>query len=165
MENLELSNLYADPQIRTAQVRLKLPISPPAWSQKMVDAIDLCSKDFFLEIGCGVGGLLEMALKHTAHVYGIEVQPELAKIASKRLPQCVIFNGNARKQRVDLKFNKIIVSACCKVLPIEFLELLEKNGILIYPKGLFGRPQMIVKVQNGVETSLFMAPRSYTILI
>ena len=90
--------------------------------------------DKVLEIGCGVGRLLEpLSDNHeTCHFYGIDVSPEMLKLAPKK-PN-ITYNKTGRN--LDLVYSMLVfqhISEEDKTVYIKMAyDLLKKNGVLYF---------------------------------
>ena len=54
----------------------------------IVKEAELSSDDVVLEVGCATGRLTELLAQEAGSVYGVEIDPQLADIARKRLADC-----------------------------------------------------------------------------
>ena len=94
-----------------------------------------------LEIGTGSGYQTLLASRLSREVYTIELVKELSIAAQKRIQR--IGGDNVHYRIGDgtygweeySPYDRILVSACCEVVPKALFQQLNKNGIMIVPVG------------------------------
>ena len=117
-------------------------ISQPFIVALMTDLLDLQPDDRVLEVGTGFGYQSAVLAELAAHVYSIELIPELAHEARRRLVQ----QGYGRVVDVRIgdgragwperaPFDKIIVTAAPDWVPVPLLEQLKPGGRMVIPAG------------------------------
>ncbi len=122
----------------------------------LCEATNLDEGDEVLEIGAGSGYMAAIYHKITkSKVVTLEIIPELAIFAKK----------NLRKQNLDFmidvinadatlslplreKFDVIIVTACSKALPKQYIDALKEGGKLIIPVGPYQLSQDLILVKK-----------------
>lgn len=115
-------------------------ISQPSTVARMLYLLDLQPTDIVLEIGSGSGFVTALLSQIVAHVYAVELIPQLKDQAEKLIDQLGVGS------KIDLRlgdgavgfsdaapFDKIIASAAAQNLPPELVEQLKDDGILIIP--------------------------------
>jgi len=66
-------------------------------NQIVVDTLNLSPDDHFLDIGCGLGGALELASWSGASVAGIDPSASMVSRAAKRVPAATVKVGSAEE--------------------------------------------------------------------
>jgi protein-L-isoaspartate(D-aspartate) O-methyltransferase len=120
--------------------------------------------DRILDVGCGSGwtsALLAEIVGKKGRVYGIEVVPELAKLAETNIKKydftatgrVKIFTGDGRCGLEGFApFDKISVSAATEKIPEPLLAQLKIGGRMILPLGRQSKVQALVlieKIEDG----------------
>jgi protein-L-isoaspartate(D-aspartate) O-methyltransferase len=135
-------------------------ISQPYIVALMTDLLDLTRTDRVLEIGTGCGYQAAVLAEMAARVYTLEVIPELAEQARKRL--CQLGYGNIDVRVGDgylgwpeeAPFDGIIVTAAPPVLPDALAEQLASGGRLVIPIGAAGDTQMLYRYVRQADGTL-----------
>jgi protein-L-isoaspartate(D-aspartate) O-methyltransferase len=117
---------------------------------------ELKKGDNVLEIGAGSGYMASVYQYITkSEVVTIEVIKELAKFAKKNLRKLNldyfihVINADATHSLpFRNKFDVIIVTACSKDIPLEYINYLENEGRLIIPVGLYEFGQELILVRK-----------------
>jgi len=152
---LDKSEAYED---RALSILGKQTISQPSTVMLMLQALDLKENDKVLEIGTGSGYNLALMCKIVKRdVYSIEIHRELVEFAKENLKKSKIKNYKIfhRNGYLGLKkyapFDKIILTAAPKEIPIELIKQLKINGIMIAPVGEYSQKMMkIIKKKEGL---------------
>lgn len=75
-----------------------------------------------LDIGCGAALELELLHKHGfSSLYGMDISPQMLRIARKSIPSGKFYEGNILTRRLDRKFDAIMM--------ISLMHLLKKEDI------------------------------------
>jgi protein-L-isoaspartate(D-aspartate) O-methyltransferase len=137
-------------------------ISQPFIVALMTDLLDVTPEDKVLEIGTGSGYQAAVLSGLVADVYTIEIVPELAESAAKRLETLGYANvhvraGDGRQGWPEAApFDRIIVTAVGEDIPPKLLAQLRDGGRMVMPIGpRYGGQNLTVidKTPDGVETS------------
>jgi protein-L-isoaspartate(D-aspartate) O-methyltransferase len=121
-------------------------ISQPSLVGLMTELLDPKSNHSVLEIGTGSGYQTALLSRLVAHVYSIEVIPELARSAAERLHSLGISNvtimeDDGYKGWIEkAPFDRIMLTAAPPEIPRALLDQLKPKGVLVAPVG--------VEVQN-----------------
>ncbi|MEE8335059.1 MAG: protein-L-isoaspartate(D-aspartate) O-methyltransferase [Candidatus Neomarinimicrobiota bacterium] len=116
-------------------------ISQPYIVAFMLEMLDMKKSDMVLEIGTGSGyqtAILSLLVKK---VISLEIIPELAASAAKRLRKMGYRNVEVYKSSGKLgwpelaPYQRIIGAAAAKKIPAALIEQLDKNGRMIFPVG------------------------------
>lgn len=124
-------------------------ISQPSLVRYMTDMLMLNKRVCVLEIGTGSGYQTAFLAQFAKHVYTIERIRELAQKAKKRLMDLGYLNisykiGDGSIGWVEhAPFDRIIVTAAPRIMPLDLVEQLSTGGIMILPVGSPGRQQLL----------------------
>ncbi len=116
-------------------------ISQPFIVALMTHVVKPNSKDTVLEIGTGSGYQAAILAELVDHVYTIEIVPELAKSAKRRLTKLGYENVSVRAGDgfygwlEAAPFSSIIVTAVAEDVPPSLIEQLAIGGRLVMPIG------------------------------
>jgi len=122
--------------------------------------------DRILDVGCGSGWTTALAAEivgEQGSVYGVEIVPELMKLAEANVAKygfiksarVKIYLGDGRYGLPALApFDKIIVSAATAVLPAPLGEQLKYGGRMILPIGRENSAQSLVLVEKTASGRL-----------
>ena len=110
-----------------------------------------------LEIGTGSGYQAAILAEIVDHVYSIEIIPELAENAIKKINELgykniTVKHGDGYKGWTEFApFDIVIVTAACDHIPQPLIDQLAENGRLVIPVGEPGQVQKLILVvkKNG----------------
>ena len=141
-------------------------ISQPYIVAFMTEAAQLTAADRVLEVGTGSGYQAAILGEIAAEVYTVEIIPEHAEAAEKRLEKLGYDNVHVRQGNgyagweEQAPFDAIIVTAAPPEIPENLLEQLTIGGKLIVPVGSFAQElKRITRTHTGYETEDLMAVR------
>jgi len=140
-------------------------ISQPGVVSRMTEWLDIKNGQKILEIGTGSAWQTAILsyLVETGTVYSIERHSELVKFARENLEKLGIENAHVILGDGSLghpqasPYDRIIITAACKEIPLPLLEQLSENGLIIAPVGgsssqslvlLKKTSESIVKIKN-----------------
>ncbi len=141
-------------------------ISQPYIVARMTELVEPDSTDRALEIGTGSGYQAAVLSEIVDSVYTIEILPELATTATKRLQNLgydnvVVRNADGFKGWPErAPFDVIIVTAAPETIPPPLTRQLANSGRMIIPVGPTGGTQrlMLVTKENGEISTRELAP-------
>ena len=119
----------------------KQTISPPFVVAYMTQTIDPQPDDRVLEIGTGSGYQAAVLAHIVKDVYSIEIVPDLAKTAKKRLADLEYDNVHTKAGDGYLgwpeaaPFDKVIVTCSPENVPVPLVEQLREGGQMLIPIG------------------------------
>lgn len=132
-------------------------ISQPYTIATMLDMLNAKQANRVLEVGSGCGyvlSLLSEIVGPNGKVFGIEREKKLYEdslINIKNLKNTRIYNKNgAFGLEEESPFDKIIISAGCKEIPLKLLNQLKNKALLVAPLGS-RREQSLVCVQRNKD--------------
>jgi len=149
-------------------------ISQPTVVAIMTDLLDIEQTDKVLEIGTGSGYQTAVLAELAGQVYSVEVVPELAAIAKKRLDQLGYENvepitAQGRDGWMEAApFQAIMVTAAAEEIPTTLIEQLDRGGRMIIPIGPNRGPQNLIRIykdQAGKVTEQQVLPVSFVPLV
>jgi protein-L-isoaspartate(D-aspartate) O-methyltransferase len=166
--------LFVPPEVRElAYADQPLPIgegqtiSQPYVVARMAELAELRSTDVVLDVGCGSGYQTAVLARLAAHVYGVEIRPELAAQATSALAALGVANatvvagdgGYGLPEHAP--YQAILVAAAAAQPPPALLDQLDEGGRLILPEG--GREMQclvrLVRTGTRLEREEFGAVR------
>ncbi|MCX7626333.1 MAG: protein-L-isoaspartate(D-aspartate) O-methyltransferase [Candidatus Sumerlaeaceae bacterium] len=140
--------LFVPPDLRDqAYVDGPLPvgygqtISQPYVVGLMTQALCPSSTDRVLEVGSGTGYQTAILAQLVKEVWSLEIVPELADLARRRLEALglrnvrILVRDGWQGLPEEAPFDKIIVTAAPERVPEALLEQLEVGGIMVVPVG------------------------------
>jgi protein-L-isoaspartate(D-aspartate) O-methyltransferase len=116
-------------------------ISQPYIVAVMAEAARLSSEDRVLEIGTGSGYHAAILAECADRVFSVEILPELAKRAQRRLQELgysrvSVLPGNGRQGwPAHAPYDAIVVTAAGPEIPPALVEQLKEGGVLVMPRG------------------------------
>ncbi len=127
-------------------------ISKPSTIAFMLGAMEIQSGEQVLEIGCGSGFVLAVLCEMGARTHGVEVVPDLAQSARRRLdrlgyPGVLLKCGDGKRGWEEYApFDVVVVSAALAgEVPKGLLNQLSDRGRLIAPVAVEGGAQGLVQ--------------------
>jgi protein-L-isoaspartate(D-aspartate) O-methyltransferase len=143
-----------EPQQASAYSDRALPIgegqtiSQPFIVALMTDLLDLRPDDRVLEIGTGLGYQAAVLAELAGHVYTVELIPELAQSARRRLrgrANVEFKTGNGYYGWPEhAPFDRIIVTAAPELIPPPLIEQLKPGGRMVLPAGLADEQRLLL---------------------
>jgi protein-L-isoaspartate(D-aspartate) O-methyltransferase len=143
-------------------------ISQPTVVARMTSLLDLSPEDRVLDVGSGSGYHAAVLSRLAAHVYGVELDPQLAARATRALAAAGIDNVTITQGDGALglpehaPFHAINVAATARDEPPAELERqLAVGGRLVAPIALGGQEQLVLvrRGADGLERELLEAVR------
>jgi protein-L-isoaspartate(D-aspartate) O-methyltransferase len=164
---------FVDPALREfAYEDAALPIgydqtiSQPYIVAYMTQSLTLKSEDRVLEIGTGSGYQAAVLAELVREVYSVEIIPELARSASKRLNDLGYRNVEIRQGdgyegwAEKSPFDAIIVTGAPEKIPPKLLEQLAEGGRLIVPLGVSDQDlHLYIKTGGKVRSTKLLPVR------
>jgi len=135
-------------------------ISQPYIVALMTDLLELEADDVALEIGTGSGYQAAILSRLVSQVYSIEIIPELAESASKRLRRLGFENVEVKNAdgyfgwQQHGPFDAIIVTAASSHIPPPLVQQLKPGGVLIIPVGPAFQVQQLSMVRKDLDGEL-----------
>ena len=135
-------------------------ISQPYIVALMTDLLEPEAGDVVLEIGTGSGYQAAILSRLVSRVYTIEIIPELAKIASKRLQRLGFENVEVKNAdgyygwKEHGPFDAIIVTAAASHIPPPLVKQLKPGGIMVIPVGAVFQVQQLSLVKKSLDGEL-----------
>ena len=129
-------------------------ISQPYIVALMTDLLEPEVGDVVLEIGTGSGYQAAILSRLVSQVYSIEIIPELAELASKRLQRLGFANIEVKNSdgyygwQEHAPFDAIIVTAAISHIPPPLIEQLKPGGVLMIPVGPVFQVQQLTMVKK-----------------
>jgi protein-L-isoaspartate(D-aspartate) O-methyltransferase len=142
-------------------------ISQPYIVALMTDLLEPEAGDVVLEIGTGSGYQAAILSRLVSRVYSIEIIPELAESAAKRLQRLGFANVEVKNAdgyygwQEHAPYDAIIVTAASSHIPPSLVQQLKPGGVLMIPVGPVFQVQqlsMVRKDSDGVITTRQVLP-------
>jgi protein-L-isoaspartate(D-aspartate) O-methyltransferase len=142
-----------------------IPISPtstisqPSTVAFMINLLELKEKNKVLEVGSGSGYALALMsnIVKKGELYGVEIYKQLADISLRHLKDydnVWVFNKDGKYGLPEkAPFDRILVSATTTTIPINLIDQLKNNGILVAP--IADSIIRFKKVNKHLEKSIF----------
>lgn len=158
---LDRRRFVPEDQLENARYDLALPIgyrqtiSQPFVVAYMTQALELRGTERILEIGTGSGYQTAVLARLCREVYSIEIVPELAQSAHRRLT-AELGLENVRLRRGDGRlgwpsaapFDAVLVTAAAERIPEAWVEQLAIGGRLVTPVGPQDGDQELIRVRR-----------------
>jgi len=145
-------------------------ISQPYVVALMTELLRPEPKQRVLEIGTGSGYQAAILSQLAAHVYTIELEPELARSAAERLMR-LGYNNVEVRQGDGYKgwpeaapFDGIMITAAPPEVPQTLLDQLAKGGRLVAPVGV-GLDQELVLVEKSLQGKITRAGKGPVLFV
>jgi protein-L-isoaspartate(D-aspartate) O-methyltransferase len=149
----ELRHAYAN---RPLAIGYGQTISQPYIVALMTELLDPKPDDVVLEVGTGSGYQAAVLSDLVARVYTIEIVPELAMAAERRLEQLgyhdveVLLGDGYHGWREHAPFDGIVVTAAANAIPPPLIEQLKPGGRMLIPVGApFSAQELIVLTKDA----------------
>ncbi|MBT8070907.1 MAG: protein-L-isoaspartate(D-aspartate) O-methyltransferase [Gammaproteobacteria bacterium] len=132
-------------------------ISQPYIVALMTDLLEPEAGDVALEIGTGSGYQAAVLSRLVSQVYTIEIIPELADSATKRLRRLGFSNIEVKNAdgyygwQEHAPFDAIIVTAASSHIPPPLVEQLKPGGVLMIPVGPAFQVQQLSMVRKSID--------------
>jgi protein-L-isoaspartate(D-aspartate) O-methyltransferase len=145
-------------------------ISQPYIVALMTDLMDIDRDSKVLEVGTGSGYQAAILAELAGQVFSIEIIPELAAIARKRLARMgydniTVMQGNGRLGWPEhAPFDAIMVTAAAEVIPEPLVDQLKPGGRLVIPVGSpWGGQELLLvtKEEDGTIHERRMLPVAF----
>lgn len=136
-------------------------ISQPYMVARAAELAALKPTDVALDVGCGSGYQAAVLSRLCARVIGIELVPELAVAAQRRLNELGFDNVSVQLGDGSLglpefaPYDAILVAAAARSIPAPLVDQLRVGGRLVIPVGP-GKLQVltvVTKTDHGLETA------------
>jgi len=177
-----LRTIYANEALITAVDSVGLPTSSssaPNIMAAMLEALNVQPGQRVLEIGTGTGynaALLAWLVGNPHLVFSIEIAPELAQAAQRKLdevigPGIIVYAGNGlHGYPPGAPYDRIIATGSCGTVPLPWLEQLRDGGLLVMNlRGRVNAGSMVRLEKIGDRPSLaaqgkFLSVSSFMVL-
>ncbi len=132
-------------------------ISAPHMVAMMLELLDIGENDIILEIGGGLGYHAAVAsrIARNGKVYSVEIIPELAKEAARRLEKCGCDNAEVRigdgGEGLPEKapFDRIFMACAAPAIPEPLMNQLKEGGRIVAPVGDTEVQTLILGIKQG----------------
>ncbi len=148
-------------------------ISQPYIVAAMTEALQPAKSHRVLEIGTGSGYQAAVLAQLVKQVYTIEIVPELAAMATRRLAELGYTNVKVRAGDgyrgwpEEAPFDRIILTAAPPEIPRALLEQLARGGRLVAPVGGRLEQQLVIaeKLRNGTIRQEYLFPVAFVPMV
>ena len=161
-------NFVPEPYRALAFVDMEIPIGhgermlQPKLEARMLQALALARQDRVLEVGTGSGYMTALLASVAAHVYSVDIHPELTRKAAEKLALHGIGNitidtaDGARGWDQHGPYDAIVLTGSLPILPGSFKASLSQGGRLLV---VVGEPpvmeaQLITNVGGGAYNTV-----------
>ncbi len=129
-------------------------ISQPIVVSKMTEWLNVSDGQKILEVGSGSGwqsAILSFLVGEKGKIFSIDRHPKLVEFAKNNLSKLgirnvdVILSDGGLGFSKESPFDRIIVTAACKKVPLPLLEQLSIDGLLIAPVGEYFQSLIVYK--------------------
>lgn len=133
-------------------------ISQPYMQALMTQCLRLTGSEKILEIGTGSGYQTAILARLAAEVYTIELWPELAREAQKRLDALHLqkihyrIGDGSEGLPEAAPFDCILITAACPALPEPLLQQMAEDARLVAPVGTRDTQDLIVLTKKAGQT-------------
>jgi protein-L-isoaspartate(D-aspartate) O-methyltransferase len=127
-------------------------ISQPLVVARMCEVLAVQPGERVLDVGTGSGYHAAVLVALGARVTGVEIVPELAAAAARRVPEAMIVCGDGRRGHpADAPYDAISVAAAAEQVPAPLLEQLAPGGRLVVPlrRGDAERLVLVTRTDEG----------------
>ncbi len=131
-------------------------VSQPFIVAVMTDLLELRPDDRVLEVGTGLGYHAAVLSELAQQVYTVEIVPELAEQAKRKLGplgygNVMLRTGNGMYGWPEhAPYDKIVVGAASELIPAALIGQLKAGGRMVVPSGLVDAQKLMV-VEKNVE--------------
>ncbi len=135
-------------------------ISSPWIVAVMTEMLELEGEEKILEIGTGSGYQAAILARLVPRVFSMEIRPNLAETAKKRLQRLGFSNVDVRcgdgykGWPEEAPFDAIIVTAAPPEVPQALVDQLAPNGVLVVPVGRRDGPQKLIRLRKGKDGTM-----------
>jgi protein-L-isoaspartate(D-aspartate) O-methyltransferase len=139
-------------------------ISQPYIVALMTDFLDMEPGHRVLEIGTGSGYQTAVLLELGAEVYGIEIIPQLLRLAAERLQKLGYENFHLREGDGGLgwpdaaPFDRVLCAAAAASLPGPLIEQLSPAGRMVLPLSKSPYDQVLTLIEKSAERGVRESP-------
>lgn len=144
-------------EIRPLPIGLDQTISSPYIVAYMTEVADITPDDKVLEIGTGSGYQAAVLAEMADSIYSIEILPELAEQARRRLPELGYGTVKVRTGNgylgwpEEAPFDAIVVTAAPPEVPQALVDQLAVNGRMVIPVGTTNQEMAVLtRKEKGV---------------
>ena len=142
----------------------KATISQPYTVAFMLQELELKQGNKVLEIGTGSGynaALISKLIGKKGKLYTMEIIPELAELAKKKLKKFrnvkVLQRDGSNGLKEKAPFDRIIQTAASKSLQKALIRQLKINGIYLAPVGPSSQSQKLIKVRKTKQKIIYQS--------
>jgi len=135
-------------------------ISQPYIVALMTDLLEVEAGDVVLEIGTGSAYQAAVLSRLVSQVYTIEIVPQLADSAAKRLARLGFSNVEVKNAdgyygwQEHAPFDAIMVTAAASHIPPPLVKQLKPGGIMMIPVGAAFQTQQLTLVKKSLDGEL-----------